>query len=190
MSGRSQDKRPLGWAVTLLLLFVLFNSDIFLKGMYPFDYQEEIIFYGERYGVDPLLVAAIIRVESKYNERACSPRGARGLMQVMPDTGEWVAEQIGLDKFQPDLLYQPEINIMIGTWYLSSLQGEFSSNPNLVIAAYNGGRGRVNRWIQEGIWDGSIEKVSQVPLPETRNYVERVLLNYVRYQRIYKELPG
>ncbi len=106
-------------------------------------------------------------------------------MQIMPSTGAWVAEQIGMTDYKPEFLYDSRVNIQIGTWYLSSLQREFSGDINLVIAAYNGGRGRVNDWLREGIWDGQEKNIYQIPFPETRDFVKKVLFTYQRYNSIY-----
>ena len=179
-------KRVLIWVVLFISLIIFFNTRFFLKIIYPIHFKEEIHTYGEMYQVDPLLVASLIKVESKFNERAKSKKGAIGLMQIMPTTGEWAAGQAGIADFEPEMLYDPEVNIQIGTWYISSLLNEFSGNLNLAIAAYNGGRGRVNQWLNYGVWDGREETISNIPYGETRNFASKVLYNYRRYKSIYR----
>ena len=155
---------------------------------YPLPYYEYIAESAARYQVDPFLVAAVIKVESKFNPQATSHRGARGLMQIMPSTGSWAARQMGLTDFEEDMLYDPGLNIQIGTWYLANLKKEFGGQLPLVVAAYNGGRGTVNTWLGAGIWDGSYETRQNIPYTETRAFVQKVLDNYQEYRSLY--LPG
>ncbi len=152
---------------------------------YPLDYEEFIRTSAAEHQVDPLLVAAVIHTESGFRPAAVSPRGALGLMQVMPSTGEWVAGRLGYDNFDSDLLLEPRHNIEIGTWYLSDLLKKFNGDLVIVLAAYNGGRGEVSGWLEQGIWDGSEERLEQVPFSETRTFIQRVLKAYRRYQQIY-----
>jgi len=178
-------KRVLAWIVFFIFLIVLLNSKYFLRVFYPIHYREEINKYAEEYQVDPLLVASIIRVESKFNERAKSSKGAVGLMQLMPSTAKWVAPQVGIDNFEPSMLYDPSTNIKIGTWYLSSLKKEFPERLNVAIASYNAGRGRVRQWLEFEVWDGKEENLSKIPYSETRNFVGKVLYYYRIYKKIY-----
>ncbi|HHW55929.1 MAG: lytic transglycosylase domain-containing protein [bacterium] len=172
----------------LAVFMVLFLSHTgwLWRLLYPIHYQEIIFRCGREFGVDPFLITAVIRVESKYYPRALSPAGAVGLMQIMPETGQWVAEKLELENFTPDLLYEPEINIRIGTWYLASLQEEFG-DLNLVLAAYNGGRGNVKRWLEKQRAEGQAAGLEGFPFPETRSYVVKVLHNYKRYREIYQK---
>lgn len=178
-------KRALAWLVFFIFLIILLNSKYFMRVLYPIHYREEIEEYSQAYGVDPLLVASIIRVESKYNQRARSSKGAMGLMQLMPSTAEWVAPQAGIFNFEPSMLYDPRKNIKIGTWYFSSLQREFPGDSPVAIAAYNAGRGRVRQWLELQVWDGTEENLSNIPYSETRNFVGKVLHYYRRYKKIY-----
>lgn len=175
------------WLGLLLLLALLLTSKWFWRKLYPFPYQEMIFKYAQEYEVDPYLVAAIIREESHFVEEAESYRGARGIMQIMPETGKWAAEQMNLEGFQPDDLYDPKINIKIGCWYLADLSKEFGNDKILMIAAYNAGRGNVKQWIQTRQWSGRHETVEDIPFPETREYVKRVLKGYEKYRWIYGE---
>ena len=142
--------------------------------------------FGSIGDVDPYLVFAIIRAESKYQNTAQSSVGARGLMQIMPETGRWIAEQQGIQDFYPESLHDPETNIRLGCWYLSYLNREFNGNTPMVVAAYNAGRGKLKEWVVNGQWDGSPETIDNIPFQETRLYVKNVLKNYEAYQAIYK----
>jgi soluble lytic murein transglycosylase len=151
LSRRRLNKKKARRRVILLLLLLLaiFNFDKILQLIYPIPYQETITFYGELYNVDPLLIAAVIKTESNFNSKAVSERGAMGLMQIMPDTGAWVAGQMGEANYDHDILFVPETNIKFGTWYIADLAKEFGDNTVLILAAYNGGRGNVAEWLAD-----------------------------------------
>jgi soluble lytic murein transglycosylase len=179
-------KRLLFLFIFLLVLYLFITQANYLgRFVYPFSYREVIVEEAKKNNLDPLLIAAVVWVESSFNDNAESAKGARGLMQVMPETGTWAAEQIGLENFSKEKLFDPHINITIGTWYLGDLFRQFDGNPYVALAAYNGGRGHVRRWLQEGIWDGSRESLTDIPFPETRSFVIKVEQAYNRYHQIY-----
>jgi len=173
----------------ILLLAVLSVMQIPMaqKVLYPFPYRPIIEKYSSEYGVDPLLVIAVIRAESKFIPQSQSHKGAQGLMQLMPETAQWIAESIGDEGFDLSDLKKPEKNIQYGTWYLASLQKEFR-NITLVLAAYNGGRGHVNEWIRTQQLDLTNLREEDIPFGETREYVHRVLQNYTKYITLYERL--
>lgn len=176
----------IGLLLFLLALYLFINlAPPVSRLIYPFHYREIILEQAHRNELEPQLVAAVIWVESSYNENAESKKGARGLMQIMPETGAWAAEMMRLDDYSEDKLYDPRVNITLGSWYLKHLIHSFDNNTYAALAAYNGGRGHVKRWLDEEIWDGSRENLSQIPFPETRNFVTRVETVYRRYQRLY-----
>ncbi len=176
----------LSWLVVLTALALVgyFGSRWVLWQLYPLHYREPLFRYAQENSLDPYLVAAVIRVESRFRPRVTSPRGARGLMQVMPETGRWVAGQMRVP-FDPEMLYDPEYNIRLGCWYLASLHREFDGRIVPALAAYNGGRNNVRKWLETGRWDGSAATLARIPYQETRLYVARVLRDLERYQRIY-----
>lgn len=184
------------WArVLAITLFVgiigaysIFQSDGFQKQyLYPFSYQDAVYRYSERNSLDPYLVAAVIRSESKFINIARSPKGAMGLMQMMPDTAEWVAKQIDYPNFEVSKLNDPEISIRFGTWYLASVKKEFGGNEVLMLAAYNAGRGNVKSWMKQYHWTTDFQDADQIPFKETREYVKQVLQNRMRYQALYQK---
>ncbi len=152
---------------------------------YPFRYREEITAAAAAQQIDPLLIAAVIQTESGFKEKAVSSKGARGLMQLMPSTAGWIAERKGENDYHPDRLFEPQYNIAFGSWYLADLLRQFGDSEVIALAAYNGGRGHVKRWLEERIWDGSEARIDQIPFGETRAFVERVLKNYRSYQDLY-----
>jgi soluble lytic murein transglycosylase len=171
--------------LVLLVLTVWLGTRWLVATLYPLDPYRELIFARSRqHGLDPYLVAAVIRQESKFNPGATSYQGARGLMQVLPDTGRWVADQMGLP-FVPEMLYDPDYNILIGCWYLAHQRSHFGGDIVLALAAYNSGRGNVERWLREARWTGEKSTMEQIPFPETRHYVRQVMQSYERYRRIY-----
>lgn len=178
------------WIYLLLIgfLFLLFYNGTFLgKWIYPIEFKSEIQSNAERYDLDPFLIAAIIQVESKFNADIRSHKGAIGLMQLMPDTAEWLLEKEDFNGQSINQVSEPAINIQMGSWYLNYLNKLFSGNVNAVLAAYNAGHGNVSKWLDQGRWDGSYKNLESVPYGETRHYVQRVLYYYKKYVKIYSE---
>ena len=119
-------------AVILLIIigfFALYNNiSWFMQYIYPLKYEDSIVRHSAECGVDPHLIAAVIKVESNFSPKVVSKQGAIGLMQLMPQTALWVAEKMGLKNIEVENLQNPDLNIMIGTWYLSSLLDEFNND--------------------------------------------------------------
>lgn len=182
-------RRAARWALTflgvLLGLYLFFHSRWYLERAYPTPYKDLVTQYCAEHNVDPFLVTALMRVESRFRPHVVSEKGARGLMQVMPDTARWVAQELGMDRFDPEMLHDPRINLRIGTWYLASLEREFGGDKVIVLAAYNAGRGNVRKWLDTARWTGRIEEIDRIPFPETRDYVRKVLRFYETYVRVY-----
>jgi soluble lytic murein transglycosylase len=138
---------------------------------YPLRYTEYVRVHAREHRLDPALLAAVIYQESKFRPSARSKSGAIGLMQLTPSTAHGIAVRTGGHRFRTSDLYDPEINIRYGAWYLADLFAKYHSE-RLVLAAYNAGQGNVDRWRAHG--DGIV-------FPETTAYVKRV----ERLQRIY-----
>ncbi len=179
-----KKKRLLIYLFILILVVVSINSKWLWRLFYPLPYWEFIELYADRYELDPLFVAAVIKVESGFQPRAESERGAKGLMQLMPDTARWIAQQTG-SEFRNDYLYNPDYNIRLGCWYLANLRKEFDNNEMLVLAAYNGGRGNVRRWMESHNVSGELKSIENIPFPETKEFVKRVLKTYHIYHELY-----
>lgn len=175
------------FGVIISIGYIIWQNDDFQRRyLYPYNYRNTINFYADRYDVDRNLVVGVILAESKFDPKACSPYEARGLMQLMPETATWIAGQIEDDNFSIDKLYDPKVNIKYGTWYLSELKSEFGDNEILVLAAYNAGRGNVHNWMKKYNWNDDFSNYDEIPFPETREYVKRVLVNKQEYKRLYK----
>lgn len=158
--------------------------EAFWQMLYPFGWREDVTAAAQRSGLDPFLVAAVVREESSYYPRALSRTGARGLMQLMPATARPMAEHRGLAFAGGELLDDPRTNIEIGSAFLAGLLREFK-DPRLAVAAYNAGPGRVRQWWQARRTSDLEAFVEQIPFDETRLYVKRVMLSWEEYRRVY-----
>ena len=139
--------------------------------------------------LDPSLIAGVIYVESRFRDQT-SHAGAKGLMQIMPSTADYIAHKSGGTKFEQGDLATPQINIAYGSWYLRYLLEHYHGNTILALAAYNAGEGKVDEWWRNAADRGETFKVADhIPFPETRAYVGKVLSARRAYRREYaKEL--
>jgi soluble lytic murein transglycosylase len=186
MPKRRDHLSKILWVSILLFLAVVLSFPKWITVFYPLPHQELVFSEAREHNVDPYLVFAIIRAESKFQSSAESAKGAKGLMQIMPETGAWIAEQNRIEDFKLDDLHKPEVNISFGCWYLHSLSREFDNNLPLTVASYNAGRGKVQEWLVNGTWNGERDQINKIPFPETRQYVINVLKNYEAYKAIYE----
>lgn len=139
--------------------------------------------------LDPALVAAVIYAETKFDPRVSSA-GAEGLMQILPQTAEFLAHRSGATTFHVSDLGTPQVNISYGSYYLRYLLDEYKNNEVLALAAYNGGETNVNRWLAASRQNGSAFTVSQIPFPETQAYVIRVMQAQRAYRQTYAKQLG
>lgn len=140
--------------IVLVILWIVFGAfriqDIVLKKIYPIEYTEEVEKYAKEYELDKLLIYAIIKAESNFEPNITSNSGACGLMQLMDSTAKEMADKIGYEYAAKEVLYQPEVNIMLGTKYFSELLKQYDNNIYLALTAYNAGIGNVAKWIESG----------------------------------------
>lgn len=180
-------KKRFALPLFLLVLIALFFSSGWMSWVYPIGYKEEIRKQSESYRIDPFLIASIIRVETNFRPSKESRVGALGIMQLMPDTADWAIKQGKLPEATSDRIkHEPETNILIGTWYLRNLSDQFGDNSLAVVAAYNAGPGNVKKWLDSGVWDGTLENVRNIPIGETRHYIQRVVYYYNQYTKVYE----
>lgn len=156
--------------------------------LYPSFYEDLIKNNGSQYSVDPYLVSSVIRQESIFNPGILSPVGAVGLMQIMPYTGKYIADQLK-ESFLVDSLTRPHFNIRYGVYYLRELLDQFNDNLVLVLASYNGGPHNVKKWYDRNKDEEYDLFIEDLFFSETRNYVKRVLGNYWTYQLLAR-YPG
>lgn len=152
--------------------------------LYPIAARDTIVTESRKAGLDPALVAALIRQESNFNPAARSPAGARGLMQVMPAVGKSIAPTVGITSWNPAILYDPGINIEMGVRHLAPLVRAQRDIPR-TLAAYNAGASRVARWAKKRGADDPEIFTERIPFTETRDYVKVVLRNREFYRALY-----
>ncbi|MCM3270191.1 lytic transglycosylase domain-containing protein [Paenibacillus elgii] len=177
----------------LLLTFVIFlflSSTYVGRMLYPIRYEQEIRQNAAKYDLDPFLVAAVIRVESNYLTETESKKGAYGMMQLMPDTANWIIDKARFSEEFRNRLNDPAVSIELGSWYLNWLSKQFNGNRIAVLAGYNAGHGKVSRWLQENEWDGTLQNADRIPYGETRHYIQRVMYYYNKYVKLYGEEWG
>src|SRR5947207_2168605 len=155
----------------------------FWEMLYPLGWRSDVADVARRTGIDPFLVAAVIREESRYDPKALSRAGARGLMQLMPGTAGPMARVRGLT-FSDELLEDPRANVELGAAFLAGLMKEFR-DPRLAVAAYNAGDNRLRQWWKARKTSDVEAFVEQIPFDETRLYVKRVMLSWDEYRRLY-----
>jgi soluble lytic murein transglycosylase len=152
--------------------------------LYPVVHAEGLVAEARARGLEPGFVAALIRQESLFDPRATSGAGARGLMQVMPEVGATVARTRGFPEWDPVLLWQPDVSLAIGTLHLSELAARYRE-PARVLAAYNAGISRVERWSGKNGMDDAEMFAERIPFVETRDYVRIVQRNRDLYRVLY-----
>ncbi len=156
------------------------------KRTYRLDYPEEISAGADEFGLDPYLVAAMIHCESGNRAKAISPVGAVGLMQIMPDTGEWIAGKLDISGYEPEKLTEPAFNIRMGCWYLRFLLDRYEQDRPSALAAYNAGHGNVDKWKNDPAV--SVEgELKNIPFAETEQYLEKVQRAYEKYKTLYQD---
>ena len=142
--------------------------------VFPLRFEETILEMSERYELDPAFIAAVINVESGFNHRAVSDRGARGLMQLMPTTAMEIAISLGFTEFSVEQLFDPAINIEFGSYYLRYLKNKFNDDKTLVLASYNAGFNNVNTWLLNSEYSQDGQTLDSTPFRETNNFIKRV----------------
>lgn len=177
--------------VAIILIFCILIAFLNIpiriqKILYKKDYEEYVQKYSQQYNVDENLVYALIKAESNFNANAQSSKGAIGLMQLMETTAQDVCKRMDLNISNNELkekLLEPEININIGTKYLSILIQQYG-NVEIAITAYNAGIGTVDNWIEKDIIKADGSNVEKIPYKETNNYVRKILRDYKIYTNL------
>ena len=169
----------------LAVIVVITALFISVKVNYPIKYTSCVNKYTSEYKLDKTLVYAIIKCESSFNKNATSKVGAMGLMQIMPDTGKWVAEKLAIKNFTSQDLLDSEKNIMIGVWYFKYLLDKFNGELSLAIAAYNAGPTNVSKWLEQEEYSNDGLTLNNIPFEETKKYEKKVMNTYTMYKKIY-----
>lgn len=175
--------------VVIVLAVVFFLAYLVVPGIaerfFPLKYEETVRHYAKQYEVDPALVAAVIRAESNFRANVKSSAGAVGLMQLTPDTFDWLRSKTREDqKLAADALTDPEINIKYGVYNLKLLSEKYS-DIGAGLAAYNAGRSRVDGWLADSRYSEDGISLTTIPYPETENYIKKVQKYRTVYQYLY-----
>jgi soluble lytic murein transglycosylase len=153
--------------------------------LFPRPYWPDLTKYARQNGLDPYLVASLIRQESEFNPGAVSRTDALGLMQLMPQTASQVAHEIRLRRYASNQLVVPAYNMRLGARYFHDLVTQFGNRLEYALAAYNAGSDRVQGWSAEGNYRGTDEFVESIPFTETREYVQAIMRNAAMYRKLY-----
>ena len=182
---RSIPKIIITVLILAALLFIVFgwgNYAIYKK--LPIKYESFVEKYSAEYNIDKFFVYAVINTESGFDPNAESHAGAIGLMQILPNTAQWLNEkyELGYDSI---VLTDPETNIRIGTCYIAYLNERFGFDTDLVLAAYNGGEGNVRSWLNNPEYSSDGKTLTKIPYEETSQYVKKVSVRYDFYKKLY-----
>lgn len=170
--------------LTVVLGIIIYNTvHLALQTVYPLKYSELVEKYSAEYNLDEAFVYAVIETESGFNKDAVSEVGARGLMQIMPDTFKWLKSKTG-EKLPDDALFEPEVSIRYGCFLLRYLLDEFE-NEKTALAAYHAGVGRVKKWLKDPEYSDDGKTVARIPYETTKNYTDKVMKTYHRYIKLY-----
>jgi soluble lytic murein transglycosylase len=159
--------------------------DKFWRLAFPLPYRKSLEEYCRAQMLDPYLMAALIRQESEFNPNAVSRANARGLAQVMPATGRQLSRKLGIPRFRTAMLFTPDTNLKLGTYYLKELSDELQGKWEATLASYNAGKSHVTTWLAAGNYREPAEFVESIPFNETRAYVQSVLRNAEVYRKLY-----
>lgn len=173
----------------VMAIIISFSIVAYQTSRQKIAYQDEIKKYSEKYNMDPLLIASIIKVESDYDNGAHSNQNAKGLMQLLDASAKHSAELIG-EEYYPDKLKDVDYNLNLGVGYFNYLY-KYYNNVDLALAAYNGGIGNVDKWINEKKIDKHDPDPTKIPVEETRQYVIKINSNYDLMKVFYEDgLPS
>ena len=189
---------PAGWLVPLLALPVLLalllaaitllnrGSDTVMNTAYPRKYDEYVTYYAGKYQIDPYILYSIIRTESNFNPQAESNVGARGLMQITEITFDWIKTKIAPDEpLTFDDLYDPEVNIRFGSYFISYCLQRYDDDLATAAAAYHSGLGTVDTLLADSQYSQDGKVLDAFPYPQMRRYVQKVTDAYAQYSEIY-----
>jgi soluble lytic murein transglycosylase len=178
----------LGVVLLVVLAMPLFKQAVNALTL-PLTDQDIIVQQAHEKNLDPALIAAVIFAETKFNPRPSSA-GAQGLMQILPQTAEFLAHRSGAETFTLADLATPAVNIAYGSYYLRFLLDHYGGNKVLALAAYNGGEANVDRWVAAARSAGRSLTIDEIPFPETRAYVAKVLKAQRDYRHTYASQLG
>ncbi len=161
-------------------------SEKFWQLAFPIPYRASLEKFARQAEIDPFVVAGLIRQESEFSSTVVSRSNAYGLAQILPSTGRDLSRRVGMATFSPNMLFDPTVNIHLGTYYIRHLLNSLEGNWHEALAAYNGGRTRVIKWRTFASYREPAEFIETIPFDETRGYVQAVLRNAAVYKQLYE----
>lgn len=191
--NRAKKKKSRGWlgfAVFIVLIAFLASAGYYgyrkwIYAEHPMKYTEYVERYSREYDLDKYLVYAVIKTESGYDSTAVSNVGARGLMQIMEDSFDWIKFKLGDEDTEYLDMYDPEENIRYGCYLLGYLYDEFG-NVEAAMAAYHAGRGAVNSWLEDPAYSSDGVHLDVIPISDTAHYVNKITTALETYKKLYE----
>lgn len=189
MTRKKKKTKPLYIILILLIVISALTSAAFiggrsaLKSLYPVKYAEFVEANSEKNNLSPFFVYAVIKCESGFDKDAVSSADARGLMQLLPSSFDWLMTKTGED-LSEDMLFDPETSIKYGCYLYGMFLEEFGSEPE-AVAAYHAGPGNVRKWLKDEQYSHDGETLYEIPFPSTKAYVERVMRTKSIYEKLY-----
>lgn len=180
-------------ASAAVIAVLIMNLDLFRPKpdpvSYPVKYVDEIRAAAEENAIPAEYIAAVIMAESSYVPSVVNSVGAQGLMQIMPETGAWIAGKLD-DEYSDEKMFDPAVNIRYGSWYLGWLMERYSGDMRCATAAYHAGQGNVDKWLADPAYSADGQTLAVIGFDSTSTYVERVLNFYDYYLKAYAELDS
>lgn len=177
-------------AAALIIIFLIINSRPAPEPApvsYPVEYVDEILAAAGENSIPPAYIAAVIMAESSYNPTAVSSVGAQGLMQIMPETGQWISKKVD-DEYYDGRMFDPAANIKYGSWYLGWLMERYGGDMRCATAAYHAGQGTVDKWLADPAYSADGETLAVIAYDSTSTYVDRIMKYYEYYAEAYENV--
>ena len=170
--------------LSVMAVLIYFGSVSTLKTLYPLKYTEFVEVYAEENNLSEYFVYAVIKCESGFENDAVSSVGAKGLMQIMPDTFDWIKMKLKDDTSYEDI-FDPELNIEYGCYLYGYLMEKYESEE-VSLAAYHAGMGNVDKWLKDSEYSDDGKTLKDIPFPSTKKYVTKVIETKKIYEKLYK----
>ena len=179
--------------VLLLAALLLFWTRVWqpkkMRLIYPLLYREELLAASAEFEIDPCMLAALVYCESSYQADAVSHVGAIGLMQIMPETGQWLSGKIDLEsEYATERLYEPEVNLRLGCWYLDYLYDRYDGQWQEALTAYIAGQGQVDKWLKDPELSADGKHLDVIPGQDVKEYAAKVMRIHENYKTAYPDV--
>ena len=200
MTARKKKRRAGGAAVLISIVLVLLLAALLLfwtrvwqpkkmRLIYPLLYREELLAASAEFEIDPCMLAALVYCESSYQADAVSHVGAIGLMQIMPETGQWLSGKIDLEsEYATERLYEPEVNLRLGCWYLDYLYDRYDGQWQEALTAYIAGQGQVDKWLKDPELSADGKHLDVIPGQDVKKYAAKVMRIHENYKTAYPDV--